>query len=166
MDKKGICVAFTGPSNSGKTTLILKISNILQDRGFKVSIIKNDPKDKARFDIDGKDSFRFFQTGADVAVVSPNRTTIFKNSSSDIDYVIRSFGEFDYLLIEGLKSLPFSRIATFREFVDSSYLKYSEAVAVPKDLIFKSDVKLDILDINSPEDVIAWIDKNVKAVDE
>ncbi|MEA3553926.1 MAG: molybdopterin-guanine dinucleotide biosynthesis protein MobB, partial [Campylobacterota bacterium] len=29
-DKKRLAVAFTGPSNSGKTTLIIKVSNILQ----------------------------------------------------------------------------------------------------------------------------------------
>ena len=90
MNKKRIAVAFTGPSNSGKTTLIIKISNILQDSGYKVSIIKHDPKDKARFDKPGKDSDKFSQTGADVAVVSPNRTTFFKQNSSTIDEMIES----------------------------------------------------------------------------
>lgn len=73
---KRLAVAFSGPSNSGKTTLVVKVANILQDRGFKVAIVKHDPKDKARFDREGKDSDKFSQTGADVAVVSPNRTTL------------------------------------------------------------------------------------------
>lgn len=71
-------VAFTGPSNSGKTTLIVKISQMLQTNGFKVAIIKHDPGDKAVFDKEGKDSYKFSQTGADVAVVSPKKTTILK----------------------------------------------------------------------------------------
>ena len=162
---KKIITAFTGPSNSGKTTLIVKISNILQDRGYKVCIIKHDPKNKARFDTDGKDSLKFFHTGADVAVVSPSRTTIFKNSGFDIDYLIKSFGEFDYLLIEGLKTLPFVRIAIFRDLVDSAYLAYSDAIAISKNLDVKVKIP-DRLDVNSPEDIIDWIDKNVKAVDE
>jgi molybdopterin-guanine dinucleotide biosynthesis protein B len=63
---KRLAVAFTGPSNSGKTTLIEKISKKLNQDGFKVAIIKHDPKDKARFDTEGKDSYRFTQTKADV----------------------------------------------------------------------------------------------------
>ena len=103
---KKLAVAFTGPSNSGKTTLIIRISNILQDRGFKVCIVKHDPKDKARFDKPGKDSDKFSQTGANVAVVSPSRTTMFKQTSSTIEELVEMFGAFDYLLVEGLKTLP------------------------------------------------------------
>ena len=80
MNKKRLIVAFSGPSNSGKTTAIVKVSSILNDGGFKVCIIKHDPKDKAVFDREGKDSFKFSQTGADVAVVSPNKTTLFKKN--------------------------------------------------------------------------------------
>ena len=64
-------------SNSGKTTTIIKVANILQDSGYKVAIVKHDPKDKARFDKEGKDSYKFSQTGAEVVVTSPNKTTYF-----------------------------------------------------------------------------------------
>ena len=50
--KKRLAVAFTGPSNSGKTTLIVKVAaKLMHEHGKEVAIIKNDPKDKARFDI-------------------------------------------------------------------------------------------------------------------
>ena len=107
MNKKRLAVAFSGPSNSGKTTAIVKVSNILQDRGFKVCIIKHDPKDKARFDKPGKDSYKFSETGADVAVVSPNKTTLLKKNTSTIDEMIELFDNFDYLLVEGLKNIRF-----------------------------------------------------------
>ena len=48
-------------------------------------------KDKAFFDREGKDSFKFSQTGADVAVVSPNKTTLFKKEISTIDEIIIYF---------------------------------------------------------------------------
>ena len=96
MNKKRLVVAFSGPSNSGKTTAIVKVASILQDSDFKVCIVKHDPKDKAMFDREGKDSFKFSQTGADVAVVSPNKTTIFKKDSSTIDELISIFDDFDY----------------------------------------------------------------------
>ena len=108
-----IAVAFTGPSNSGKTTAIIKIAERLKE-AHKVAIIKNDPKDKAVFDTDGKDSQKFFATGADVVVRSPSRTTMFKNGSSSLDEIISMLGNFDILLVEGLKTLPLPRIGIFR----------------------------------------------------
>lgn len=165
MNRKRLVIAFSGPSNSGKTTAIVKVSSILQDRGFKVCIIKHDPKDKAMFDREGKDSFKFSQTGANVAVVSPNKTTIFKKETSSIDNLIEIFEDFDYLLVEGLKVLELPRISIFRNNLDESYFKVSNALAVDE-TIDKKDIPddLDILDLNNPEELINWIDKNAKRV--
>ena len=70
-----LAIAFSGPSNSGKTTLILKVGKKFIKDGLKVAIVKHDPGDKAKFDVEGKDSFKFSQIGADVVVASPTRTT-------------------------------------------------------------------------------------------
>lgn len=160
---KNLAVAFTGPSNSGKTTLIVKISNILQDKGFKVCIVKHDPKDKARFDKPGKDSDKFSQTGADVAVVSPNRTTMFKKHTSSITDIINMFDEFDYLLVEGLKTLPLPRIAIFREKLDSAYFEVTDAIAT-NNTINEIPETITRLDLDNPEEIIKWIDINAKRV--
>ncbi|QEZ89194.1 molybdopterin-guanine dinucleotide biosynthesis protein B [Aliarcobacter cibarius] len=165
MNKKRLVVAFSGPSNSGKTTAIVKVASILQDSGFKVCIVKHDPKDKAMFDREGKDSFKFSQTGADVAVVSPNKTTIFKKGTSTIDELISIFDDFDYLLVEGLKTLELPRISIFRNNLDESYFNVSDALAIDDSIDENSIPKnLDILNLNSPEDIINWIDKNAKRV--
>lgn len=165
MDKKRLVIAFSGPSNSGKTTAIVKITNILQDKGFKVCIVKHDPKDKATFDREGKDSFKFSQTGANVAVVSPNRTTFFKKDTSSIDELITLFKDFDYLLVEGLKTLELPRISIFRNSLDERYFEVTNAIAsdetIDKNLIPNN---IDKLDLNNPEEMINWIDKNAKRV--
>lgn len=162
---KQLAVAFSGPSNSGKTTLIVKVSNILQDRGYKVCIVKHDPKDKAVFDKEGKDSHKFSQTGANVAVVSPTRTTLFKQSSSSIEELIELFKEFDYLLVEGLKTLPLPRISIFRNSLDEAYFNVTDAIACD-DTINTTDIPSTItkLDMNNAEEVIEWIEKNAKRV--
>jgi molybdopterin-guanine dinucleotide biosynthesis protein B len=152
---KSIVVAFSGPSNSGKTTLIVKISNILQDRGYKVAIIKHDPKDKASFDKEGKDSYKFSQTGANVAVISPSRTTIFKQESSSFEDATKALGEFDYLLVEGLKTLELPRITIFRDRVDPEYFEYSDAFAV--DNTITQSLPKTTLNLNDPEQIIQWI---------
>ncbi len=162
---KRLAIAFTGPSNSGKTTLIVKISNILQDSGYKVAIVKHDPKDKAIFDKEGKDSFKFSQTGADVAVVSPNKTTYFKKQTSTIDELIDIFKEFDFLLVEGLKTLPLPRICICREKLDENYFEVSDTLAID-DTIDKSKIpqNMQILDLNNPEQIVEWIKQNGKKV--
>ena len=123
---KRLAIAFSGPSNSGKTTLILKVAKKFIDDGLKVVVVKHDPGDKAKFDVEGKDSFRFSEAGADVVVMSPTRTTYFSQSSQEIGEVIRMIGEFDILLVEGLKTLPLPRLSVFKGEIDETYLSFSE----------------------------------------
>lgn len=166
--KKRLAVAFTGPSNSGKTTLILKVARkLIHEHGKKVAIIKHDPSDKARFDVEGKDSYRFSDTGAEVIVTSPTRTTYFSKQNKDLDEMIRLFDDFDILLVEGLKNLPLPRISIFRNTLDSDYFAYMNALAIDNSIDvndYKIPEGIDILDINKSEDVISWILKNAKEV--
>ena len=163
---KKIAVAFTGPSNSGKTTLITKVAEILLQK-YQVAIIKNDPKDKAKFDTEGKDSDKFTKTGAETVVVSPTRTTYFSQKSRSLEELIMMLGDFDILLVEGLKTLPLPRIAIFREKIDESYFESSNAIAIDKSVDitkYKIPSTIDILDLNNPDEIIEWIFKNAKAV--
>ncbi len=161
---KKLAIAFTGPSNSGKTTLIVKIAEILTKK-YQVAIIKNDPKDKAIFDTQGKDSYKFSNTGAKTVVVSPTRTTYFSQESSDLNEIIRILGNFDILLVEGLKTLPLPRISIFRGEIDESYLPHSEAIAIDESVdITKYKISSNIkqLDLNNPIQIIDWIFENAK----
>ncbi|WP_456381797.1 molybdopterin-guanine dinucleotide biosynthesis protein B [Hydrogenimonas sp.] len=165
--KKRYAVAFTGPSNSGKTTTIEKVARILMEDAKKVAIIKNDPKDKAVFDVEGKDSWKFFRTGAEVVVTSPSRTTLFSHRQKSLEEIVEMLGDFDYLLVEGLKTLPLPRIAIFRNSVDESYFYYSEAIAVDDSVeIDEYDIppSIDLLDLNDTDRLVDWIKTHAKAV--
>ena len=166
--KKRLAVAFTGPSNSGKTTIILKVARkLIHEHNKEVAIIKHDPKDKARFDVEGKDSYKFSDTGAEVIVTSPTRTTYFSQRHKELDEMIRLFEKFDILLVEGLKNLPLPRISIFRDRLDEDYFPYMDALAVDESVDIKSyqlPKSVDVLDLNSPEEVIEWILKNGKEV--
>jgi len=163
---KRYALAFTGPSNSGKTTLIAKIAKQLIATQ-KIAIIKNDPKDKAKFDIEGKDSYKFSQTGAEVVVVSPARTTFFSQREKTLDEIIEILGDFDILLVEGLKTLPLPRIAIFRNSIDTSYFEYSQALAIDDTIKIKEyniPKNIDILDLNNTQQIIEWINQNAKEI--
>jgi len=156
-----ISIAFTGPSNSGKTTLIEKLSKLLiQELKKNVVIIKNDPKDKAIFDYEGKDSYKFSQTGADVFVTSPNRTTFLSKKHKNIDEMILMAGDFDYLLVEGLKTLPLPRIGIFRNQIDLDYISVIDALAIDDsiDIVdYEIPNTLKILNLNNPLEILNWI---------
>ncbi len=166
--KKRLAVAFTGPSNSGKTTLILKVARkLINEYKKEVAIIKHDPGDKARFDVVGKDSYKFSDTGAEVIVTSPHRTTYFSKKNKDLDEMIRLFDKFDILLVEGLKTLPLPRIGIFRNSLDSDYFSYMNALAIDDTINimnYNLSADVDILDLNNPDEIISWILKNAKEV--
>lgn len=163
---KRFAVAFTGPSGSGKTTVVEKLSKeLIKTR--EVAIIKHDPKDKAIFDIEGKDSHTFSQTGAEVIVTSPTRTTYFSQRNKELEELIRLFNHFDILLVEGLKTLALPRIAIFRNQIDESYLDCSEAIAIDGTINideYTIPKEIDILDLNNTTEIIAWIDSHAKEV--
>jgi len=159
---KKISVAFTGPSNSGKTTAIVKIAEILTKK-YKVAIIKNDPGDKAKFDIEGKDSWKFSKTGANVAVVSPTRTTVFLQEQRSIKEVSELLGDYDILIVEGLKYLDLPRIGIFRNKIDTDYFPYINAIACDDSVDISSyDIpeNIEILNLNDTDEIIDWIFKN------
>ena len=165
---KRLAVAFTGPSNSGKTTLILKVARkLIHEHNLEVAIIKHDPKDKARFDVEGKDSYKFSDTGAEVIVTSDKRTTYFSKRKSELDDMIRLFDDFDVLLVEGLKNLPLPRISIFRNFIDKDYIPYMNALASDYSINTQNydlPEDIDILDLNDSDEIISWIFKNAKKV--
>jgi len=164
--RKRVAVAFTGPSNSGKTTLVEKIAKILIAHQ-KVAIIKNDPKDKAQFDVEGKDSYKFSQTGAEVVITSPTRTTYFSQQEKSLDDIVSMIHHFDILLVEGLKTLPLPRIAIFRNKIDESYFACSEAIAIDDTIdINKYTIPKDItiLDLNNIDQIIEWIESHAKEI--
>lgn len=165
---KRLAVAFTGPSNSGKTTLILKVARkLIHEHKLEVAIIKHDPKDKARFDVAGKDSYKFSDTGAEVIVTSEQRTTYFSKRHSELEDMIRLFNDFDILLVEGLKNLPLPRISIFRDAIDEEYIPYMDALATDETIDtnkYTIPANIEILDLNDTDQVIAWIFKNAKKV--
>lgn len=156
---KRLGIAFSGPSNSGKTTLILKVAKRFLESNLKVAIVKHDPGDKAKFDVEGKDSYKFSSLGVDVVVTSPTRTTYFNKSQKNLNDIVKMIDNFDILIVEGLKTLPLPRISIFRDSIEESYLKFSNAIAT-NNLNYSGELKH--FDINDDLNISKWILENAK----
>ena len=156
-------VSFSGISNSGKTTLITGLCKILVPQ-FKVGVIKHDPKNKVVFDTKGKDSYKFFESGADVAVISPSQTTIRLQKGLQNDIVMDLLNRcepLDYIFIEGFKTMPYRRICVVRDDFVNSDVENANAIAmidsanIAQNSAFKGKA---ILDLDNHREVLEWID--------
>ena len=100
-------------------------------------------------------------------MTSPERTTLFSPRHRDLDEIIAMLGEFDILLVEGLKTLPLPRISIFREKIDTDYFPYMNALAIdhtidPSEYDLPENVS--VLDLNVTDEVIEWILNNAKVL--
>ncbi len=145
---------------SKKNTQICTFSSAsFLQKNLKVLIIKHDPADKAQFDFNGKDSFKFFQSGAEVMVLSPTRTTFFSHENRDILKALKLSPDFDICLVEGLKTLDLPRISVFCKEIDESYFIFSNAIASYEKI---SHPYLTWLDLNDIQAICQYILKNAK----
>ncbi len=96
-------VAIVGQSQTGKTNLICRLIPELKKRGRSVFIIKHCAHGFI-LDLEGKDSWRFSESGADgVAMVGPNGLAIIKKEKAGPDFpkiASRYFAGADFVILE------------------------------------------------------------------
>lgn len=111
-------VAVVGRSGSGKTTLLERLIPELQRRGRRVGAIKHTHH---TFDLDpqGKDSWRLYQTGAQVVAFSSGaQLAVLRRTDTELpleDVIARYLGDVDIVLVEGYKDLPLPKIEVVRD---------------------------------------------------
>ena len=104
----GIC----GFSGAGKTTLIEKIVPVLTAKGLKIAVVKHDAH-RIVVDTPGKDSDRFFQSGADVYLQGQTEEFYRTHAPDDRELFHKLTGlirKYDLVLIEGRKNLPVQKL--------------------------------------------------------
>jgi len=117
---------FYGYSNTGKTKLITKIIKQLEKQGYKTAVVKITNK-KTTMDIEGKDTYRYTQSGAKLAVLkSKNETDIIIKRKQDLDEIIQNInklGIYDIILVEGIndKNTPKIKIGDISERPNTIY---------------------------------------------
>lgn len=164
-------ISIVGKSDSGKTTLIVKLVKELKRRGYKVGTIKHDYHG---FEIDkeGKDSWRHGQAGSDtVAISSPTKLALIKRVEEEApldELGSLFFDDVDIVLTEGYKSGPMPKIEVHRACLGSELLctrKEDRLIAVASDEGLSLDVpSFHIDDAHSIVDLIErlYLKKKVK----
>ncbi len=110
-------VSFVGRSNSGKTTLLERLIPLLQQRGYRVGVIKHTLRQDVATDLPGTDTRRLWDAGADhVAFVTQDRIVHTRRCAEapTLDMALTGVGDVDIIIAEGFKRGPFPKIEVTR----------------------------------------------------
>lgn len=117
MKYKTPVVSIVGKSNSGKTTLIVKLVKELKLRGYKVATIKHSHH-QLELDTQGKDSWQHTQAGADAVIVaSRNIMGVIRKTPTEhpLPEIVNTYlHDMDIVVVEGYKSEDIPKIEVLR----------------------------------------------------
>ncbi len=116
MKSKVPIISIVGRSNSGKTTLIVKLVKELKLRGFKVATIKHSHHN-FELDTEGKDSWLHTQAGADaVVVVSQKMLGIIRQTPNELPLseIVNGLQDMNVIVVEGYKTESIPKVEVFR----------------------------------------------------
>ena len=162
-------LGFAAWSGTGKTTLLAQVLPLLRQTGLRVGVIKHAHHD---FEIDtpGKDSHILRKAGAEhVLIASDQRWALLHDYPQTREPRLESLlsilprDQLDLVLVEGFRHLPFPRIELHRTATGKPLLFPGDPhiIAVASDTPL--DTRLPVLDLNSPEEVAAFIIARVQA---
>jgi len=92
-------IGIIGYKKSGKTTLTLKLSDELTERGYRVAVVKHINED---LDLANSDTSKYKEILTQVAAITPEESVIFLKNKKNLEEIIKYF-EADIVLIEGFK---------------------------------------------------------------
>ena len=121
-------LSIVGPSGAGKTTLIERIVPELKRRGLRVLVVKHAMK----FEVDreGKDSWRLFESGADVIVVSPDELFYRARLSDDLERICEIFDFYDLVITEGFNRACRDRVVVLKKPEDLERYSCGKVLAI------------------------------------
>jgi molybdopterin-guanine dinucleotide biosynthesis adapter protein len=105
-------LSIVGKKNTGKTTLVTKIVHELVKRSYRIGTLKHTHHD---FDLEGKDTWKHREAGAELVVGSGENTFFMIKGRLELEEILKIIiyiKELDYLIIEGFKFSKYPKIST------------------------------------------------------
>ncbi|MFD0588637.1 molybdopterin-guanine dinucleotide biosynthesis protein B [Paenibacillus sp. GCM10027627] len=128
-----------GYKNTGKTTLVCRLTEFYKEKGYRVGTIKHDGHE-FHMDQPGTDTWRHQAAGADItAISSSSHTAILKKGGDTLDDLVSAMeGAVDLILVEGFKNAPYPKIILLREI---AHLALAEQLVAPIALALWPEVR-------------------------
>jgi len=103
-------IQVSGRANTGKTTFIQNLIQLLKSRG-RVGVIKHLGEHEYLLD-EGKDTTIFFENGADISAGIDSHKSVIAIHTDNLDEMLRFFKNdgVDFAVLEGFKQRNFAKI--------------------------------------------------------
>ncbi len=129
MGEKIPIFSILGSSDSGITYLMSQLIEKLKEKGHSVATIKHTRGDFS-LDKKGKDTWRHAEAGAELVVFStPKESDFLMYESLDLQGLtsqINKLGDFDVILVEGMKEEKIPRISVDKDFKEDVLIQYED----------------------------------------
>jgi len=158
-------VGFAAFSGTGKTTLLIKLLSIFNERGLRVGVVKH-AHHTFEIDYPGKDSYELRKAGAHQVLIGSGKrwALITENESSQdrsLEYHVKNLdlNNLDLVLVEGFKPEIIPKIELHRPVLGKEllFLHDSSIIAIASDASVQETGELPCLDLNNPEEIAQFI---------
>lgn len=155
------CVS--GVKDSGKTTLIEKLIGECVREGLSVGAIKHDGHDFS-CDIEGTDSHRMYQAGADrVAVFSARQAFVHERGDVGIDALLARMAGLDVVIVEGLKASAYPKVEVVRGAVSRTPVCAPETlICVASDVLRPGEVACPVCGLDDARGILQHVREALK----
>jgi len=159
-------IGFSAFSGTGKTTLLIKVINLLREKDIRLAVIKHAHHD---FEIDhpGKDSYKLRKAQSYQTLISSAKRkaliTEFEPFQQEptLNELIADLDHqnIDLILVEGFKREHFAKIELNRKSLGKPYLfeNDNDIIALATDHPVQADTDLMLLDMNDPHKIAEFI---------
>ena len=112
-------ITMTGWSNSGKTTFTTRVVELLTSMGIRVGVIKHHGHKAGGVDVEGKDSWKYTQAGANPVILSASdQYAIFVSTPqgelSREELVAKIADDVDLVIVEGFRAEADGAVEVYR----------------------------------------------------
>ncbi len=107
-------IEFFGPSNSGKTVALVKMTKRLRKNGYSVATLKSTPH-VLNYEKDSKDSVKYLEAGSNLSIaVGKGETILHLPRRVDLIELLKHLN-YDFLLVEGETGFPMPKVLFLNE---------------------------------------------------